>query len=657
MKNIFHSLVLSSSVSIICCITCLASIPVLAHAQDNRGSAVLYSGYNEETLRTVTVVTDSQYPPYSFIGESGVLEGISVDLWKEWESVTGIKVDIKGVAWNLAIETIEQGKADVIDTLFITDDRKRKYLFTDTYAEIDVPVFIHRSINGAKSLSDLKGFTVAVKNGDSCIQYLEEAGISNLAEFRSYNDIVRAAKMLEIRAFCMDKPSADFLMAKAGVRDFIPLSSLYVGYVSRGVLKSNAKLFETVNKGFSQIPQSRIQEINRKWYGTSVAYKRDYKPVLIASLIALFVFIVLIAFILFLRFQVSIKTAELTTHLELLEKSEQWNRAFIQALPDLFFVIDRWGYYVDYNVKDFRLLRTSSNGLIGKNISDIFSSGLVGIFMDAVHDVLQHGGVREVEYDLEVPAGLRHFECRIVSMDKDTALYIARDITERKKIEQEIVKSLHEKEVLLKEKEALFREVHHRVKNNLQIVSSLLTMQSDLFETEQGRGLIREIQNRIQSMAHLHELLYQSNDISLISLQEYFASIVREISVAYHEAFQRISLHLDAGDLKAGMDTALPLGLIINELVSNSVKYAFPGDSRGSIRIFSTVSSSSVCIVACDDGIGMPQGFDPLTSESLGFLLVRSFASQAGGVISYSPEKGSRFEIRLPVERFETGSE
>lgn len=651
MKNIPGSKPLPFGLPFLLAVHFLVGVSAAVGAQTSANQVRTYSGFIDEKTESITVVTDQFYPPYSFIGESGSLEGISIDLWKEWEKVTGIHVDLRGMNWASAIQHVTEGKADVIDTFFVTDERKKTFLFTDTYAEIDVPVFLHRSISGIKSLSDLTGFTIAVKTGDSSIQVLEEAGIENLLEFRNYSDIIRAAKIHDIRAFCMDKPSADFLMAKAGVRDFVPVASLYVGQISRGVLKTRQSIFEKVKKGFSQIPQSRIREINRSWYGTAVPYAFNYRPIVFIALILLVVFTVLVAFILFLRFQVDLKTGELKTQLDLLERSERWNKAFIRALPDLFFVIDRWGYYLDYSVNDERLLRSTSEGLIGKNISDVFSPELVSVFMEAVHDVLRHGGIREIEYELEVPAGLRHFECRIVSMDTDTALYIARDITGRKEIEQRVVQSLNEKEVLLKEKEVLFREVHHRVKNNLQIVSSLLTMQSDLFESEKGLTLIREIQNRIQSIAHLHELLYQSKDIASISLQEYFSSIIREISITNHEQFSRIDLCMDTGLIRASLEAALPLGLTVNELVSNSVKYAFPEGTGGTIRISSRVDESSVCFDIADSGVGLPPDFDPDTSESLGFVLVRSFASQLGGTVQYLPGGGACFEVRVPSGR------
>jgi two-component sensor histidine kinase len=304
-----------------------------------------------------------------------------------------------------------------------------------------------------------------------------------------------------------------------------------------------------------------------------------------------------------------------------LEASERRNRAFIKALPDLFFIIDRSGHYVDFSVSDPSLLRTVNGSVIGHSIHDIFPPALVEQFMQAVTDVLANGGLREIQYELDVPAGRRAFECRIVAMDESCALYISRDITRRLEHEAEILDSLREKEVLL-------REVHHRVKNNLQVISSLVALQAEQLRDREDRQKMQETQQRIQSMAQLHELLYQSGNFASIELREYLGHILDELETAWPLVVHRISLERDLDSFPASIEIAMPVGLILNELVTNSLKYAFRDGRRGTLSVRLRQHDGSAILSVTDDGPGLPAGVTIDGAETLGFLLVRSLAQQ-----------------------------
>jgi PAS domain S-box-containing protein len=211
---------------------------------------------------------------------------------------------------------------------------------------------------------------------------------------------------------------------------------------------------------------------------------------------------------------------------------------------------------------------------------------------------------------------------------KPTLIATLLDITEAKKGEDRIKSALAEKIVLLK-------EVHHRVKNNMQIISSLLDLQTDSITDEQSRSCLRDGQNRIRSMALIHERLYQSKDFSSIDLGEYISDLSYSLFDSYAVESKRVSLSVDAGNISLDINRALPCALIINELVSNSLKHAFPDGRSGEISVRVGREEGRTTLEVADTGIGMPEGLDYGNTETLGLQLVNLLTKQLKGTVFY----------------------
>ena len=218
---------------------------------------------------------------------------------------------------------------------------------------------------------------------------------------------------------------------------------------------------------------------------------------------------------------------------------------------------------------------------------------------------------------------------------------VTTDITKQKQARQQLQASLQEKEVLL-------REVHHRVKNNLQLISSLFDLQIDCLANDQVVKILEECQSRIQAMALVHQTLYYSEYLSRINSSDYLHNLVNQLHAAYVGRLNNISLNLDIQDLSFQIDTALYCGLIISELVSNALKHAFPDNQPGRIQIQLRAEKKQVTLIVADNGIGFTADLDRIHPESLGLLLVDTFVKQLEGALVQLPGKGAIFQISFP---------
>lgn len=230
---------------------------------------------------------------------------------------------------------------------------------------------------------------------------------------------------------------------------------------------------------------------------------------------------------------------------------------------------------------------------------------------------------------------------------------LRRELFERQMAEKELLASDQQLRQSLAEKESLLKEIHHRVKNNLQIVSSLLYLQENYMQDARGAEILRESQNRVKSMALIHEQLYSTADLAKIDFGRYIQGLTANLFDAYGIDPAHIRLDVQADDIALGVDTAVPCGLIINELVSNALKHAFLPDSGGTINIvIRTVNTDRMEIVVADDGIGLVEPFAAAEQQSLGLRLIDTLITQLGGSLTINTENGTRFSITLtPAEQ------
>ena len=231
---------------------------------------------------------------------------------------------------------------------------------------------------------------------------------------------------------------------------------------------------------------------------------------------------------------------------------------------------------------------------------------------------------------------------KIPLKEQNLTIFTIQDTTERLNAETFLKNSITEKEILL-------REIHHRVKNNLQTISSLLDLQAETITEPKSLEAFRSSQSRIRSMALIHERLYKSENLSKIKAREYIDNLIEYLEGTYHSPSWNIEIFTEIENLFLNLDVAIPCGLIVNELVSNSIKYAFPGDQNGNIIVsLKPDNSDNLMLIIKDNGIGIPLAMNTLNSHSLGLELVQLLVKQLKGKIEIDGTAGTEVKIVFP---------
>jgi two-component sensor histidine kinase len=232
----------------------------------------------------------------------------------------------------------------------------------------------------------------------------------------------------------------------------------------------------------------------------------------------------------------------------------------------------------------------------------------------------------------------------------DVAGLLAPFLKDRKKLEREeqLRRRAEQKiEASLREKEVLLREIHHRVKNNLQVIVSLLGMTAHRSENPEALAVLEESRSRVYSMALVHQTLYSSNTLSYVDMNRYIPRLVQAIQAALCNP-SRISVTGKSSDVEVDLDQAVPLGLIINELVSNAIKHGFPGGREGLVVVELVEQEQNLLLTVRDNGVGLNPGESYETEHSLGLHLVRAMAEQLGGILATRSQGGTVVELQFP---------
>jgi len=357
-----------------------------------------------------------------------------------------------------------------------------------------------------------------------------------------------------------------------------------------------------------------------------------------------------------LRFQNEHRKVELETALTSTEEarrtSEASRRELVQGearlrlltsqMPAILWTTDTELRFTSSLGMGLTALALQANEVVGKTLFEFFQTNSTEFMPIAMH----YRALKGESVTYETSWKERLFDCKVEPLhDANGQLLgvigIALDITDRKLAEEQIKNSLKEKEQLLK-------EIHNRVKNNLQVISSLLNLQAGYIKDAHARERFKETQDRLKAMVLIHEKLYQSQDLTSIDFGSYIRNLAVHLFRSHQVNAHAIALHLDVpqSGINLDIDRAMPCGLIINELVANSLQYAFPGGARGEIQLaFHEDAQRQITLEVGDTGVGLPENLDFRQAESLGFLLINSLTEQIQGTITLDRRGGAKFTI------------
>jgi PAS domain S-box-containing protein len=347
-----------------------------------------------------------------------------------------------------------------------------------------------------------------------------------------------------------------------------------------------------------------------------------------------------------------------------LQASEARLRTIINTEPDCVKVVRQDGTLLEMNAAGIAMLEASSlEEARSHGLANFICPEYVGAFAELHRRVI--GGQRG-ELDFEV-VGLRgtrrwlHTSAAPMfdaTLGETVLVGITSDVTERKRdvqqlhaLNEQLASRVHARTAALKEREVMLQEIHHRVKNNLQVVASLINMQSRTLTNTATRMALQQCRSRVETMAQIHEMLYQSKDYAQVPFAKYARDLATRVLSASGSSNTAVALDFELEDLSLPVDTAIPCGLILNELVANSVKHAFPHAASGKIRVeLRRLADHMVLLSVSDDGIGIAPEYDVESADSLGVQLVITLVEQLDAHLEIVRQPGTTFRITFPVE-------
>jgi len=367
---------------------------------------------------------------------------------------------------------------------------------------------------------------------------------------------------------------------------------------------------------------------------------------------------------------------------ELIDRESEY-RTILHTTMDGFCIISPDGKFLDVNDAFCRLTGYSRDELFVRSLSDIEAKETADVISEHSREIIRKGEDRfETRYRRK-DGSLIDVEVSVVATDRHGGQFVTfhHDITERIRAHEALISARNELEqkvfertrelkatneslqaeivlrnkaendivTSLKEKEMLLKEIHHRVKNNMQVISSLLFMQARAQKDETIKGILQESQDRIKSIALVHEKLYQSTDLDRIDYTDYLRKITEHLFESYKIDPTIVKLHLNAEKAVLHIDKAVPCSLIINELISNSLKHAFPGGRKGVITIDFRKGVDNYILTYSDDGIGIPEGITFDRTDSMGMQLIKGLTKQINGSIALDRTVGTKYTITFPA--------
>lgn len=633
----------------------------------------------EAARRELRVVLDDNFPPYVLRSQEGELQGLLVDEWHLWQEKTGVPVRLEGMDWGEATRRMEEGRFDVIDTIFETPHRRQLYDFSPPHARIEVAAFFRDEIEGIAGLESLRGFPVAVKSGDAAIERLRGAGVVSLLEYPNYETIIQAAAARKISVFVVDRPPALYFLHKYGIaEEFRQTAPFAVGEFHRAVRKGDTATLDLVNRGFASFSPEEREEISRRWLGEPLPAWHITRTLLVIAAVLTGLLALLLVWIWTLRRSVRLRTRQLAA-------SEARFRGLFDAIPELVFRLDRRGTFLDFHAARGEELFVKPEMFIGRTALEVLPPKVATPTMAALGTILANGGTQTFDYELDLPDGEHRWFSALMSRCGDgEVLATIRDITTRKQAEEELQRARDAAESASRAKSEFLATMSHEIRTPLNGVNGMVQLLrlTPLDEKQRGylnilescSGNLLSLLNDILDLARIEAGKFELEEEPFI-LEESLRDVLELQRYPIEQKGLRLTLDIDPSLPRSFRGDALRLRQILLNLLGNAVKFT----ERGSIGVTACAAGVDghrrrLRISVADTGIGMSPEvreriFAPFEQaesgmtrryggSGLGLSICRRLSELMGGTIEVesTPGHGSTFHLILPLEVAESAA-
>ncbi|MDX9976812.1 MAG: transporter substrate-binding domain-containing protein [Candidatus Cloacimonadales bacterium] len=634
-------------------------------------SNISYGFTHNSPLTELKIAIDNNYPPYFFNEDNGKYQGILYDKWKKWENKTGIKVIFIAENWEEAIESVKSGEVHVLETAFYTAERAVFLEYGKPYADIKVPVFVKKDLFGINVLEDLKSYVIGVKSGDAVIEFFKASNITGIKEYDTYCDIINAAVSHNINVFSVDEPPALYYLNRMKYnKDYRLAFVLYTGQLHYAVLKENKYLLKLIESGFDLISNEEINDIKGKWHQKEVStfnFERYKIQVYAISLFLISTVLALLYFSYFLQKRIKSKTNELNDTLEKLMASQQRNEAILQASPNLLFIFNENGDFVDYKASSIEELFVPPNEIIGSNAFKVLPKENAEQLLEIIMLVKATKQVQVHECSFIINNKLEHFLSQMAPLGDKEYLCIVQKITERKQLEEQnlLSKKLASLSQLAGGLAHGFNNIMTTVIGNLSMIKMLTDKDSNIShladEAIKATNKAQYLTNHLLTFADGGDPVFSIIDINSLIVDTLNFCLKSSNCVVNFDLYQGVTtIKADSGQLSQAIQNiiinaceAMPEGGVIK--ITSCIRFI------GANNVQRLCPGEYLKITICDEGIGVKDDqlehiYDPyystkLGNTGLGITISYSIIKKHHGTIEMiaNNQKGTTVNIYLPI--------
>ncbi len=617
----------------------------------------LWFGQTDAHGRTIVVRGERNDPPYEFEGEHGP-DGFNVELFRAVAKAAGLEYELRLGAWDKIRLELENGRIDALTCMSYSAKRNQNVEFTSPHNIITHSLFVRRG-SPVQTLADLRGREIIVQRGDIMHDFVRNFGfVVRIVPVASQREALTLLASGRGDAALLSKFLGIYNAQRLRLENLTTVGDPVMSNdLCFAVRKGDTRLLASLNEGLKTVHETgEYLRIYNKWFGRGGDLSSDdfARYAAYAGGIAFFVLLLFFTWSWSLKSQVRQKTLELERELQERRKAEQELRAseerlrgIVQNMPVLMDAFDTNWVIAAWNSECERVTGYTADEMVGNPDAMRLLYPEPGRAEEVKEEAARlSGGFRNRRLPMRCKdGGERLIEWSNIGGDFPikgwTTWGVGVDVTERVRAEELMRQSLAEKEVLLK-------EIHHRVKNNLQIILSLLNLQARRSGGPEA-SVFRDIQSRVMAMALIHEKLYRSADFIHIDYAGYLRTLISDLIHSYSSPGRRVDVRLDIDPIELTIDRAIPCGLVVTEIVSNALKHAFPPEWEGAPKLEITLKAEdegAVRLEIADNGIGFSSGAREGASGSLGMLLIEKLAEgQLEARLSIDSNGGTRYRI------------